>query len=380
VQRDLGHDFVVDVRYVGTRGLKLPVQIRRNAGTPPPANLFLPTFFRTGDIPGTVPLTAPSLADFQAAAGRRRLADFGFGANITAFDPIGNSIYHGASVQVQRRFSRGLYMNSAYTWSRVIDDSTNELFTSIVNPRRPQDHFNVRNERGLSALHREHKFTTAVVYEFPRYNGGNAFTKGLINGWQINVNYLAESGQPVTPLSFIDANGDRDAAGDRTIINPLATNARGGTDVSFVCRGTGGATSIAPSAAACGGAGNVVGYVANDPSARFVVAEVGARTNSGRNTVTAAGLNNWNLGFFKNTYLTETAYIQFRVEMINAFNHHQPALGNGSVFIFNNNARENGFSLVDPRDPNFLRPEEIYGGYSGTGFNRFIQFGLKVFF
>lgn len=380
VQRELGRNFVVEARYVGTRGVSLPAQIRRNAGTVPPANLFLPTYFRPGDIPATVPLTAPSLAQFLAARGRR-LSRFGFASNLTAFDPVGNSIYHGASIDVQRRFSHGFYLLSAYTWSRTIDDSTNELFTSVVNPRRPENPFNLSTERGLSALDRHHKFTAAATWELPRIQSASGFAKAVVNGWQININYLAESGQPVTPLSFADANGNSDTAGDRAIANPFASTRNTGTDVSFVCRNaTTGATSIAPSATACGGNGNVIGYVASNPGAQFVRARVGTRTNSGRNVALSAGFNNWNLSFFKNTYITETKYIQFRVELANAFNHFQPTLGKGSVFGFNTNARENGQSLVDVTNPSFLRSQDIFGGFGGTGYNRFIQLGLKVFF
>jgi outer membrane receptor protein involved in Fe transport len=378
MQREFFRDFLVELRYVGTRGLHLPAQIRLNAGIPPSFNL--PTFFRPGDVPSSIALTAPSLADFQAAI-MRRLASFGFQSNLTAFEPEGNSIYHGASIQVERRFSRGLYLNSAYTFSRTLDDSTNELFTSFVNPRRPQDPFNVRDEWGLSALDRTHKFTTGFIYETPKIEGAGRFANAFVNGWQINVNYIAETGQPVTPLSFIDANGNRDTAGDRTIVNPFAAqDARTGTDVSFICRGAGGATSIAPSAVACGGAANVVGYLANNPSAKYVQAQVGAKATAGRNTERAAGLNNWNLGFFKNTYFSESTYLQFRVELLNAFNHPQHTLGAGTVFRFFSNARENGQALVDPTNPSFLRPEEIFGGYAGSGFNRFLQLGLKLFF
>ena len=113
------------------------------------------------------PSAAPSLADFLDAQDLRYSAD-GFFGLMTAFPAIGKSIYHAGSVEVRRRFSRGLFMLANYTWSRTIDDSTNELFSSLVNPRRPQDPFNIKNERGLSALDMPHKFSLSWTYQLPR--------------------------------------------------------------------------------------------------------------------------------------------------------------------------------------------------------------------
>lgn len=101
--------------------------------------------------------------------------------------------------------------------------------------------------------------------------GANATWKYLLNQWQFNVLFLAETGQPVTPLSFADSNGNFDTAGDRAIINPNATTGRTATGVGFVCRDPlSGATSVGASATACGGTASVIGFVANDPTAQFV--------------------------------------------------------------------------------------------------------------
>lgn len=381
VQREFLRDYSVEVRYIGTRALRLPVQVRRNSVTTPPDNLFLPTFFSTSDVPATVPLTAPSQADFLAARSLAYQAD-GFNGFITAIDPIGNSIYHAGSVDFTRRMSslgrwgNGLLVRSSYTWSRTIDDSTNELFSSFVNPRRPENHGDLRNERGLSALHHEHKFSLAFLYETPKYRGDNSTWKYLLNQWQFNALFLAETGQPVTPLSFADSNGNFDTAGDRAIINPNATTGRTATGVSFVCRDPlSGATSVGASATACGGTASVIGFVANDPTAQFVRALAGARTNSGRNILTTAGINNWNISIFKDTNVTETMRVQFRAEMINAFNHPQPILGSGAINQSTTNAI-NGFPLVLVDDnSSFLREEDLFS----TG-NRTITLGLKFFF
>jgi Carboxypeptidase regulatory-like domain len=395
VQREIGRNDALELRYVGTRGLNLPVQMRRNAAFVPPGNLFLPTFFNKSDVPANVPLTAPSLTDFENAAVRPYAVD-GFLSNITAFDPVGSSTYHGGSVEFTHRFSslgrwgNGVFLRTGYTYSKAIDNATNELFTSQVNSRRPENFLNLAAERGRSAIDHPHKFTLAAIYEFPRYDSGG-WAAAVLNQWQVSASYIAELGQPVTALSFEDANGNGDAAGDRAIFNPIFTSRNTATGVNAVCRnaGTGATSIVAPDVC---GAGATVGYVAVNPAAQYVQARPGTRTNVGRNTLDSPGLNNWNISFFKKTRVTERFMVEFRADMQNVFNHGQPILGSGNISGFNTNAI-NGTDLVFVGDnPNFLRAQNVLtnGGsnspFSGivtggnAGFRRFVQFGLKVRF
>jgi hypothetical protein len=395
IQHELGQNNALEVRYVGTRGINLPAQIRRNAALVPDT-LFLPTFFSASDVPANVPITAPSVADFQNAAIRPYAAD-GFLSNITAFDPASSSTYHGGSIEFTRRFKslgrwgNGVFLRTGYTFSKAIDNATNELFTSQVNPRRPQDFLDLREERGRSTIDHPHKFTIAAIYELPKYDGDSAWLGYVLNQWQVSASYIAESGQPVTALSFVDANGNGDAAGDRAIFNPGFTARNTATGVNAVCRagGTGATSIVAPDVC---GAGDTVGYVAVNPAAQYVQALPGARTNVGRNTLDSPGLNNWNMSFSKKTRMTERVSLEFRADMQNVFNHGQPILGSGNISGFNTNAI-NGTDLVFVRDnPNFLRPQNVLtnGGsnspFSGivtggnAGFRRFVQFGLKVRF
>lgn len=394
VQRELARNNALELRYVGTRGLSLPVQIRRNARLVPPDSLFLPTFINHSDVPANVPLTAASLADFTSAA-LRPYADDGFLSNITAFDSVGSSTYHGGSAEFTHRFSslgrwgNGAFLKTGYTFSKAIDNATNELFTSQVNPRRPENFLDLQAERGRSTIDHPHKFTIAAIYELPRY-GGNGWAAAVLNQWQVSASYIAELGQPVTALSFVDANGNGDAAGDRAIFNSNFAARNTATGVNAVCRSGSGATSIA--APDLCSASNTVGYVAINPAAQYVQALPGARATVGRNTLDSPGLNNWNLAFFKKTTLTERASVEFRAEMQNAFNHGQPILGSGNISGFNTNAI-NGTDLVAVGEkPNFLRAGNVLtnGGsnspFSGivtggnAGFRRFVQFGLKLRF
>ncbi len=396
VQRELGRNYSVELRYIGTRGISLPAQIRRNGRVVPPANLFLPTFFKASDVPANLPASAPNVARFLAAAVRPYAAD-GFNSNVTAFDPISQSTYHSGSVEFNRRFTglgrwgNGLLIKSSYTYSKAIDNATNELFTSRLNPRRAEDWFNLRNERGRSAIDHPHKYALAVIYELPKYGGGSSWLGRMLNQWAVSAAYIAESGQPVTALSIIDANGNGDAAGDRAIFNPAGT-AFAATDVNVVCRNPAtGASLIAGSGTACRTAFGlpsttnpntlIFGYVAVDSTAQYVRARPGAKTNIGRDTLNSAGLNNWNINISKTTKISERFSMTFVTQMINAFNHAQPIIGAGSIDrVFTNAINGTDMTFVG-NNRNFLRPEKIFSTGGGNApFERFIQFGLKVVF
>src|SRR5262249_30686288 len=138
-QRQVAPKTSVEVRYLGTRALELPVQLQANSITAfENGAVALPTYLRPSDIPASFPATAPTLAQFNALVGRglhRRYGAQGFtGGAVTLAAPVGASIYHGGAIEFTQRLNRGLYVRGNYTFSKTMDDSTNDLFTSLVNP------------------------------------------------------------------------------------------------------------------------------------------------------------------------------------------------------------------------------------------------------
>jgi hypothetical protein len=103
---------------------------------------------------------------------------------MTAFPNIGSSSYHAGSADLNRRFARGLMLRANYTWAHTIDDATNELFSSVVNPRRPFDWMNLWLGRGRSTLDIRHKFALSWIYELPNVSTDSGLLKTFIHGWQ----------------------------------------------------------------------------------------------------------------------------------------------------------------------------------------------------
>ncbi len=373
VQHEIVKDTTVEIRYLGTRALFLPVQIQLNSQTAFERGARpLPTFFSSSEIPATMPADSPTLAQFLAARGRPYSSQ-GFPNAITSMQPAGTSVYHGGAVDLNRRFARGLLFRANYTWAKAMDDSTNDLFTSVVNPRRPQNPLNLRDEWSRSTLDIRQKAAMMWVYDIPKLELGSAILKNVLHGWQWNGTYLFQSGQPMTIQSGVDSNGNGDSAGDRVILNPNGVG-RTGTGVRFVCRSAGGGTSTAASAAACGGNASVIGYVATNSDARYVQAQQGTVANVGRNTVDAEHFNVWNMSLFKSFNIAEGKKLQFRFEMFNAFNVGQYALGFADVAPVQISTNATSPSYANVTAANFLNERQF--DRQGRSF----QLGLKLSF
>jgi hypothetical protein len=387
VEHQIQKDTSVEVRYVGTHAVSLPVQIRLNevsAFDPrfPGGGLKpLPTYFSNSQVPGTLPVGSQRLADFQNFVNNGLFQPFaadGFFGVLTDEAAAGQSIYHSGSVDVNHRFARGLYLRGNYTFSKTIDDATNELNSSTINPRRPLDARDIALDRGRSALDFNQKLAIAWVYDLPNIHAENRFVKGVMHGWEVSGSYLAEKGQPVTLLNGADVNGNGSGTADRPVLNPQGTSLVP-SGINFVCLNGAGNTSVAGTTAGCGGAANVVGYVAANPASKYVRAGLGTNTNiAGRDTIDTPGLNLWNIAVLKSTKVGERLSVQLRAETYNTFNHRNFSIGlpsnNGANDQTNNpNPFAAGLVLITSGN-SFLNFHQFTGG------NRTMQLGLKIIF
>jgi len=350
------------------------VQFRRNrisafdAGITP-----LPEYFRAQDVPATVTASAPTRAPFDAF-NSNQYAQYGFTANVTSDPPFGSSIYHAGSVSFTQRSRMGLSFNANYTYSHTLDNSTNEFFTSLLNPRRAQDTNRLSNDWASSDLDVRHKLALSWTYQVPNVKSESRLVKTLVNGFQLGSVFLAQTGQPVTLQSGSDINVNGDSAGDRLMFNRFGTNPISGSGINRVCAPAGGGTTVI--AATCPAGDNTVGYLALDSTARYVVAGKGVVTNVGRNSLTTPGFGVLNMSVAKNFRFTEGRYLQAKVDVFNILNHANYALSNGNVFSnagVTTATTTQGFVL--PTDPNFLHPSAFFSG--GI---RSMTLGLKLVF
>jgi hypothetical protein len=369
IQRELWRSTSIELRYLGTKGTRMFAQTQLNASTAFDKGARpLPTYFSNAEVPATFAAGAPTLAAFSAIAAVRPFAAQGFLGPITGFTTNTRSIYHAGSVDLNQRAFRGLTLRANYTWAHNIDNGTNELFSSLVNPRRAEDGYRQENERGNSVLDIRHKSAISWTWEVPSMFE-NPLAKGILGGWFWNGAFLIQTGQPVSAQSATDANGNLDSAGDRAIVN-VNGDRRRGTDTQTVCwNGT-------TRSLGCTTASEIVGYVALDPSAMWVRARNGALTNAGRNTITTPRRTNFDMSFFKSFYFTENRFLQFRTEFFNIFNHRQFSFANPGVFavVGIDDSAINAAGYARVADANFLDATQLNGGA------RVINLGLKLVF
>jgi len=395
VQHELYRNASMEVRYLGTRGLELPVQFRRNfisafdGGVAP-----LPTFFQASDVPTSWTASTPTDAAFNSF-NPNTYSQFGFEGNITSDPPLGGSKYNAASVSFTQRSRFGLTFNANYTWAHTTDNSTNEFFTSLLNPRRAQDTNRLADDWGNSDLNVAQHFALSWTYQVPNFENWNGFIRALTNGFQIGSVLLVQTGQPVTIQSGLDSNGNGDSAGDRASLNRFGTT-RTGSDVFAVCALPGNTVGLSnggpgafgtPTGITSGGAcfnptdptGGTffpaIGYTPVNPQAKYVVTGPGAQANLGRNSVTTPGFTTLNLSVAKNINFAESKYLQLKADFFNILNHPNYTLSNGNVFStagVTTATTTQGYAL--PFDPNFLNAHLFSGGI------RSITLGLKLVF
>lgn len=393
IQHTFLNDFTVEVRYLGTRGIHLPAQIRLNSQAVVNSSNALPTY-----------TAAPSQATLDSAT-----SDLGFleslnpivpayndagfnGSLITSYQPWASSTYHGLAVQLTKRFSHGVQFISAYTYSHLIDDATAEVFSTVLAPRRAQDGLNLSADRANSILDHRHRFTLAMVYDEPFFKDSNKFLRNTIGNWEIAPAYTYQSGQWVTAQSGIDSNLNLDSAGDRTIFNKGGVAGTGsGTDplcrsavpnASLNCTNTnlfctGDPTVDGANSGCTPGVDvidNVVGYLATNPNAQYLKANYGALADVGRNTLQLPAINDVDLTLVKRLSITERFKIEFQAQALNVLNHPQYVGG------YLNDIAPIGYtgsqrSILLPSNSNFNQPSAVFSSNPRT-----LQLALKIFF
>jgi hypothetical protein len=225
---------------------------------------------------------------------------------VTAFMPYGHSVYHGLQTQLTRNFTNGFQMQAAWTWSHALDNSTADVFSTLLTPRRPQDFQNVNADYSTSALDRRHRLTVSAIYNMPYFKQGNWATRNILGNWEIAPTYTFQSPEYATVQSALDSNLDGDSFGDRSIFNPSGVAGTGSAVTPLL--NSGGAT---------------VAYLAANPNAQYIVAGAGAKATAPRNSLALPRTNNWDMSLVKRFSFKERYSFELQGQALNVFNHAQ---------------------------------------------------------
>jgi Carboxypeptidase regulatory-like domain len=249
VQQQLGTAMSTQISYVGNR--------TRNNPRSKPGNLIDP------------------------ALGRRPYPQF---SQFTIRTETGTGRYDALQVQVNRRLTKGLAFNLAYTWSKSLNDD--------ASPQTPCDNFldfdscpSWDLEWGYASENVPHNLSLNSIWELPLGEGR------LRKGWQLNTILLARSGLPYT----VQLGTSRAGQGWFTNQRP----------------------NRVPGVPSSGNPQGPDGWLNRDAFADVAPGQYG---NLGRNTERGPKFVQLDASLLKNTQLGGLGRLQFRVEVFNILN------------------------------------------------------------
>jgi hypothetical protein len=352
IQHEIFRNTVIDVGYVGNRGVKLYMHrdvnqprvtadflndfrqlaafSANNANVVPASNVFIKLFgtpaaavtaagatnLAQGNLGTVIENLDRSSTNFNryAAAG---LPDTYF-RNYPQFNQVqlgtndGRSYYDSLQISVRRTvgaFKGGFN----YTWSHSLDNVGGYSTTSSTQEGNgyapPIDNYNLRLMRGTADFDRRHSFNSNIAYTLPvgkgRKFGGSKGTlfDSLLGGWDTGVLTTWQTGAPFTIFS-------------QRATGPLATSTTAPSNswVNYTGQRGGSVERRA----------NGVFFFSTDQVAALTSAAafpgLGELGTSGRNSFRNPRFFNMDASLVKKFRITETHSIAFRAEAYNVFN------------------------------------------------------------
>jgi hypothetical protein len=266
-QREVPFGFVVDVAYVGRRGLYL--QRERDINQPVPGT--------EGQNPG---VNVAALRPYK-----------GYGV-IRLSENAGYSTYNSLQVGAERRYQNGFKFGASYTLGKSEDNASTKRDV-VYNT------YDDSNFWGPSSFDRRHVFNFYYIYDLPFYRDQSGWVGKTLGGWQISGATFMRTGTP----TWARQNADLAGTGD-SFDQPwdLVGDPNAGANKDFSA-GAGADTNYWFNPAA----------YAKPPATRF--------GNGPRNNIYTPGQYQWDIAFFKNVNLGGTKVTQFRAEIFNFLNH-----------------------------------------------------------
>jgi len=299
IQRSFGENWLVQIGYVGTTGVRLP---RFREGDPA---VFVPGVDGSGN-----PISTENNVNQRRLYSGCTLAQPNncIYSSVGEIAGIANSSYNALEASLRKRFSHGLSFLASYTWSHSIDDvSSFNITGSASQPVAgendlAQNPFDLGAERGRSMFDTRHRFVLSYQWSLPFLQRSIRWYGRVLGNWQLNGIMTAMTG---TPFTVFDSN-DVSLQGQAPEISGFSSNRPNVI----------GNPNSGPRTSAAWFNTSAFQQLQPDPLGRFEVFG-----DEGRNVVQGPGYVNWDVSAFKNIPLTESKELQFRGELFNVLNH-----------------------------------------------------------
>ncbi len=305
LERELSPNTSLAVRYVGNHGYHEIVSVDVNEPTPnicgTATNGSCPAVFPAGFGPLTGKPVPVGTYFTPLIGAKTPLPNPALGPTWTWLSE-GDSSYNALVVDLNRRFSGGMTLRGAYTWSKALDDGDSLNATAAANaPGLVSNPANIRSDWGPATFDVRNVGVVSASYALPWGRGRRYLSQEnramdlAIGGWTVNSIVTVQSGFPYTPqLSYNPSNNGDTKNPVRPFVNP----------------------NPAPAP-----------VIAGEPPRWFnpndfiaPPATSGFYGNLGRNTFTGPGLATWDFSAFKGVPLSERLNLELRAEFFNLLN------------------------------------------------------------
>jgi len=315
LQRDLPHNTVATLAYVGSKGTHLTLQHEANQLPVVPAsrNPFLPgqpisddvcnsqdgdTLQPTFTVNGQNVTGQPAVNIAVACGNNPDL----FRSNYPGLGSIqrvvaeANSNYNALQFSL-RKTAGALTLDVAYTYSHSLDNSSDATDSNFV------DSSNLHANYASSNYDQRHILTTAWTYEIPFH--GKGFARAALGGWQYAGIMTFQTGTPFSVVNGV--YGDSAGVADGTTGVGSYADQVGNPSATPICAPLGEGTK----------------GIALFNCAAYVQTQGLTFGDSGRNSLNNPRRTNFDMSIYKVFKPTEQVAVQFRAEAFNVFNHTQ---------------------------------------------------------
>lgn len=283
LQREVFHNAVLTAGYIGSRANHLFIGQETNPCLPTSV-LADGTIVRDYANSATCPTVNPA-----------------FSSIVDRF-PDGTSNYNSLQLALDKGVGKYIQFRTAYTYSKCLDYGSYYTGNDSIGPNGQTAGLQAGNlaninhniDYGPCDYDVRNNWTSNVIFRLPFH--GNRFKEG----WILTAITSVHSGTPYSVFDGIDqANvGDGAAAENAERPNLVGSNPN-------------------PNALQKLANGNVIGFEAS----AFALQPAGIFGNLGRNTLTAPGVRDVDLGVSKDTKITEHTILQLRLDVFNLTNH-----------------------------------------------------------
>jgi hypothetical protein len=211
IGQDFGNGTSLEVGYVGAKGTHLPDNGPNNINQWSDAQIALAISdgcqTSTGATSSSCPFEGTGIMAGPTAAGTLALPYPMYQAVTQNRAYWGNSMYHALQARFQKRFVQGSYIQTAYTWSKMISDVDSLLgfveLGAVGGGGGPQDEYNHKAERSVSSFTVPQRATISYFLALPfgkhqHYGAGVTGVAGkLISGWGVNGITTFQTGFPL---------------------------------------------------------------------------------------------------------------------------------------------------------------------------------------